>query len=793
MQLLLTNTSVDSRRDFIKKAGLLSGAAALPYLLPEAIQKALAINPDLGTTFYDAEHVVFLMQENRSFDHMFGTLRGVRGFNDPHPHTLPNKDKVWLQRDAKGNAYAPFHLDLNKTKITWQGGLAHSWPDQIAARNHGKYDRWVPAKTVMSLGYYQREDLPFYYALADAFTVCDHYFCSSLTGTTPNRLFFWTGNIRPHPNDKSLRPVVNNNQAESHTDTFVDWPTFPELLQDHGVDWRVYQNEVWTAKLPSETDDWLGNYGDNALEYVKRHQVKLSAYFRKNGDQTAHPKLTAAQVLERYNKLSDREKALIDRAFTTNINNDEYLDLTHLPIPVPNDGTSEQVDVPKGDIFYQFRKDVNEGKLPTVSWLVAPQRFSDHTSSPLYGTWYVSEALNILTQNPEVWKKTIFIVNYDENDGYFDHIPPFVAPKPGTNAKGKVSAGINTSSDYDGTDGSPIGLGYRVPMMVVSPWSRGGYVNSQVFDHTSTLMFLENFLHHKTGKGIKSEQISSWRRAVCGDLSSVFRPYHGEKLDQLSPLQRDQVINHIQQVRHNPKQERPGALKEEDIVKINLQHAFHKESSALMAKQELGTKKACALPYQLTVDASLTDDRTMVKLNFATLNESVGAPFSVVALNPYNAERGANWNMAVKAKDNLSYQWQVKAFDKGNYDLAVHGPNGFYRRFSGNSADPELNVSCVFEQQGNGRNSGNLELMLQNTGSKSLTVSLSDKVYHVNNKTINLLAGTTKMVTLNLQKHHHWYDFLLTVAGFKTYQKHYAGHVETGKESITDPHMGGVL
>ena len=85
---------MDSRRDFIKKATLLSGAFGLSNVIPMSIQKAMAINAAPGTTFYDAEHVVFLMQENRSFDHMFGKMRGVRGFNDPRTKTLPNQNKV---------------------------------------------------------------------------------------------------------------------------------------------------------------------------------------------------------------------------------------------------------------------------------------------------------------------------------------------------------------------------------------------------------------------------------------------------------------------------------------------------------------------------------------------------------------------------------------------------------------------------------------------------------------------------------------------------------------------------
>src|SRR5580698_7543615 len=112
---------MDTRRDFIKKAVLLSGAAGLYSALPPSIQKALAIDPKPGTTYLDAEHIVLLMQENRSFDHTFGTLRGVRGFNDPRAITTPGKNKVWLQKNDAGETYAPFRLDIKDTKITWMG------------------------------------------------------------------------------------------------------------------------------------------------------------------------------------------------------------------------------------------------------------------------------------------------------------------------------------------------------------------------------------------------------------------------------------------------------------------------------------------------------------------------------------------------------------------------------------------------------------------------------------------------------------------------------------------------
>ena len=787
---------MNSRRDFLKNAALLSGTLGL-NVIPMSIQKAMAINANPGTTFLDAEHVVFLMQENRSFDHMFGKLKGVRGFNDPRAKTLPNQNKVWLQSDEKGNTFAPFHVDINKTKITWQGGLPHSWNDQLAARNNGKYDKWVPVKTQMSLAHYQREDIPFYYAMADAFTICDHYFCSSLTGTTPNRLFFWTGTIRPEQNANAVA-AVNNSQAESRNNVYVDWQTFPEILEDNGVSWKIYQNELWTSDLPGdEVDDWTGNYGDNAIEYVKRHQVKLSAYFRKNGDKSSHPALTAEEVLAQYNKLSQRDKNLIDKAFTTNINNPDYTKLA--PFTFTNDnGKTETINIPKEDIFAQFRKDVNEGNLPTVSWLVAPQRYSDHTSAPLYGTWYVSEAIDILIKNPEVWKKTIFILTYDENDGYFDHLPPFVAPKPDDAGTGKASEGLDAWADYEYRKDAPIGLGYRVPTIVASPWSKGGYVNSEVFDHTSHLMFLEKFLSHKTGKKIKSDNISPWRRAICGDLTSVFRPYNGENLIVPKTQQKEKVITAIQNAKNKPRVA-PTALSNLEIEKINTKLPFENEASSFATVQEKGTRPACALPYELLADGRLNGEDFTITLEacktaFGQKLKNKGAAFNIYTPSTYQKSSGKTWAYAVNTDSVLSDKWKVSEFKDGIYDLIVNGPNGFYRQFKGDKSDPLLSVRCVNEQNGLIKKAtGNIDILLDSQALSTLEIQIIDDVYKVNAKTIKMKSVSNKKLTLNLQKSNGWYDFKIVVIGNSNYSRHYAGHVETGEESISDPYMAGIL
>src|SRR5690606_6111653 len=114
--------------------------------LSGAIAKAFSIDPELGSSFYDAEHVVLLMQENRSFDHTFGTLSGVRGFNDPRTLVQENGHPIWFQSRKDGKTFAPFRLNIKDSKVTWMGCLPHGWTDQTDARNGGKMNRWLDVK-----------------------------------------------------------------------------------------------------------------------------------------------------------------------------------------------------------------------------------------------------------------------------------------------------------------------------------------------------------------------------------------------------------------------------------------------------------------------------------------------------------------------------------------------------------------------------------------------------------------------------------------------------------------------
>jgi phospholipase C len=754
----------------------------------------MAINPAPGSTFADAEHVVILMQENRSFDHCFGSLQGVRGFADPRAITLPNGNPVWLQSSSSGQTHAPFRLNIRDSNATWLGSVPHGWHDQTDARNGGKYDGWVDAKKTkhpeipLTLGYHTREDLPFYYALADAFTLCDQSFCSSLTGTSPNRLYLWTGTTRE--NARTI-PRVRNEEIDD-VGVPASWKTFPERLEEHGVSWKVYQNELSIdVGLDGQAQTWLGNFGDNPLEYFAQYNVRSHPAHQRHNKMKGKP---AGDNLA----LSPSQQRLSERAFTTNVGDPNYHQLATLRYL---DGTTpREMSLPKGDVLYQFRKDVATGDLPTVSWLVAPMNFSDHPASPFYGAWYVSETLDILTLNPQVWKKTIFILCYDENDGYFDHVPPFTPPISGDPKSGKASASIDCAIEYldlqadlkrqpkEKARGGVLGLGYRVPLLVASPWSRGGRINSQVFDHTSILQFLEGFLGKKLGHPIVEENISSFRRAICGDLSSVFVPYHGNSKENPTPVKRDAFVQTIHQAQFKPKPSGYGPLSKKQI-----QLALRDPRKAdFLPTQEKGIRVAAALPYQLEVDGELTTDRRSFQIRFRAGTElfgarSAGAPFVVYANDGTNPRA-----YALVAGDALEDTWSLDSFSRAAYALRVHGPNGFFRAFSGTTRNPPLVIACAAERT-DSTASGNVQLTVENPGRSACTFVLSDLSYKTRAKTHTVAAGARTSLVVDLSTSHGWYDLRLAVKGASGFSQRYAGHIETGKASFTDPAMGRVV
>ena len=427
-----------SRRDFLKFSAGLAGATAATALLPESIRKALAIEPNTVTgTIQDVQHIVVFMQENRSFDHYLGHLSGVRGYNDRFPVTLPNGKPVWFQprQEDTSSVIAPFRYDTTNPGVNAQciGGLPHTWATTHGAIDNGRADQWAVQKSNMTMGYHVRDDIPFHYALADAFTVCDNYFCSIPGNTHPNRMYLMTGMVDPLGTGGG--PLLDNtdyidNQFDKIKLPPFNWTTYPERLEKAGISWQIYQQGTGF-------DNFTGNYGTNML-----------ACFNNFVNAPAGSSL--------------QTRGMSTRPIT------------------------------------QLKADVQANALPQVSWLLPPAAYSEHPKfTPLYGAYYLSTILDALTSNPDV-----------EQDRPAHHVRRerrllrSRRAAVGADAAGPGMSTVDVSlerhnvvtSTQTGTytaDNLPYGLGPRVPMFVVSPWSKGGFVCSQVFDHTSVLQFIE--------------------------------------------------------------------------------------------------------------------------------------------------------------------------------------------------------------------------------------------------------------------------------------------------------------
>lgn len=443
-----------TRRRLLGNTARLGAAALASSLMPPNVRRALAAQVPSIASLKDIKHVVLLMQENRSFDHYFGTMAGVRGFNDPNALILPNGKSVFHQPDAASpkGYLLPFHLDTRRTNAQKLPSTSHAWEVQHEAWNQGKMDRWLPAHRKADgvhgpyvMGYHTRADIPFQFALAEAFTICDAYHCSVLGPTWPNRMYWMTGTI--DPDGENGGPIIKNTLPEGG----YTWTTYAERLEKAGVSWKVYEQQ--------------DNFGCNVLEYFKAFQ-----------DAPADSPLRLKGI-------------------------------------TPG---------PEG----QFEYDAINDRLPAVSWIIPTSHQSEHPDfMPAAGAAFVASKIDAIAANPEVWAKTVFILDYDENDGIFDHVvpptPPLGTPHEYLRAeplrrgyhRGTSKQSIRES--YDPT--LPIGAGFRVPCIIVSPWTAGGWVCSQPFDHTSILQFLEKFT------GVHESNITDWRRKTFGDLTSAFR------------------------------------------------------------------------------------------------------------------------------------------------------------------------------------------------------------------------------------------------------------------------------
>ncbi|MEV8309865.1 phosphocholine-specific phospholipase C [Streptomyces flavidovirens] len=693
-----------SRRRMLALGGGAVGAAAAGSLLPPSLRTAIAAEPPSGG-LGAVEHVVVLMQENRSFDHYFGTLRGVRGFGDRNAVELPSGKPVFEQ-PAPSRTVLPFPVrdaaKAQKKDLQYIGDLDHSWGGGANAWNQGWMDGWVSAKTAATMAYYDRRDLPLHYELADTFTICDAYHSSIHTSTSPNRNHLWSG-WTGHEADGS-RAVTNAAYAEG-THPGYPWPTYAERLEKAGRSWKTYQ-------------EWE-NFTDNNIEFFTAFKkiarkalakapggfTYMEAFYAKvrgTTDAAERERLLAA-LEEGVATLTKAERSLFERGLRR---------------------------VETGGLADDFRADVAAGKLLEVSYLVPSAVDSEHpgSSSPIASASLVYKVLDALGSHPDVWRHTVVLINYDENDGFFDHVPPPVPPAD------------NADERYQGR---PTGLGIRVPMLVVSPWTVGGYVCSEVFDHTSVIRFLERWT------GVQEPNITPWRRTVTGDLTSAFDFRRGHR---------------------QPQVEQPGAIppftgRWRPVPPLE-QH---------MPVQEEGTRPARPLPYQPDAHGKVEDGAFKVELS------NTGRASAHFALYPYAGEFAIPQQRDVRG----TAQWAVP-LTRDDYRFTITGPNGFRREFAGTKAGV-ADVSSYLDVRDR-----DLHLTLVNRGKDPLTFTVWTLAYadeadldDRRPREVTVKPGRSRTVVHSAADAHGWYDLAITVTGDDAFRRRLMGHIENGRASVS--------
>ncbi len=697
------------RREFLRLAAQAAGAASVAATWPAPILRALQVPAAVRAgTIRDVAHVVILMQENRSFDHYFGTLRGVRGFGDRHPIPLTGGRPVWRQSDGE-RELPPYHLDTATTSALRVPVTPHAFADAQAAWDQGRFGAWPKFKTAYSMGYYERADIPFQFALAEAFTICDAYHCSVTTGTDPNRIVFWSGsNYNPEVRARGENCTEDDSEPNNlrcwikgalpspgytYAGSAFRWSTIPDVLEEHGISWRIYQNP---------NDNWTG----------AMHGCLAFESFRTS--------VPGSPIYERGMR---------------------HWSLDHLAA------------------------DVKAGSLPQVSWILPSQSWSEHPSpsTPAHGAEFTTLVLDALTANPDVWAKTVFFLTFDENDGQFDHVPPPAVPS--YNPDGSLAGGatLDLAGEYfldpgrkyrhpgDVVDGPlrPWGLGPRVPMYVISPWSKGGWVNSQVFDHTSVGQFLEKRFD------ITVPAISPWHRAVCGDLVSTF--------DFVAP--NDPVVPAL-----------PDARGASAIVLEHIQRPMPvPPARSVPARQEPGVRPSRALPYTLHVDADLDAGAGHVALTFRNTGRA-GAVFHVY--DRHHLDRIPR-RYTVEAGKSLSDTWSAR----DGCDLEVHGPNGFLRVVRASSPMESGRVPPVVVLQDDIARPG-LDIVVRNPGAAAVDVTVRDNAYGAADMTLAVAIGAEVRRAWPTADSGHWYDVIVSSPGLEW---RFAGRVETGAPSISDP------
>jgi phospholipase C len=682
-----------SRRRFLQYTGLGAAAAVTagcsrgPAAPAAGGRSAASEALPAGWTgsIADVKHVVILMQENRSFDHYFGTLRGVRGFGDKQVLTYQNGHTIFQQPDPARTDLG-YLLPYNLTDQV-DGDLDHSWDGDHEARNGGAWNQWVPAKTEQTMAYFTRDEIPFQYAVADAFTVCDGYHQAIMAPTSPNRMYLWTGTSSgwtSNPDDYTVDFGTDAGTAEV--------TTYPELLEKAGISWRVYTNDQ-VGDSGSYPDFFLGDYGDNPLWFYQQYNTSNS---RDGGtsELAARGAVTPWQTGAGAPPLSQTHAAYV---------------------------------------LSTFIKDVTSNKLPEVSWIVAPAGYCEHPSyTPDYGAHYVNTVLRTLFANPGLWQSTALFITYDEHDGFFDHqLPP--CPE------------ATVTDEHIG--GLPIGPGTRVPMLICSPWTRGGYVDSNVYDHTSMLQFLAAWT------GVKPANITPWRASVTGDLTAAFDFGH-------------------------PDFSIPGTIPTLDQTWALTQLTGGSTTPPAEGGQKMPAQEPGTRPHRPSVHqpfADVTVNRTTSQVTAAlTSTGTVGVSFAVYpdAYLPFTSTP-----FTVLPSSPRSYTWDA-TLTAGKYAFSVYGPDGFLTSFAGQVVPAGLNtgpVPLVTATPGSDT-ATTLQLTLANEGQQAIRYTLTPNDYQGSTQTVTVKPGHPTTISWPTDQY-GYYDVIITTSTSDGFRRRYAGRI----------------
>ena len=763
------------------------------------------------------------MQENRAFDHYFGKMRGVRGFNDRSAPPLPDGRKQFHQ--PLGNATKIQECRGYGCSNEQQGG--HCLPGMPGSKNKTYtccYLKWVKGNSCST---------PF----PPPATSCEgattlqecqiqNQTCTKGTkgaGPNGNRCCggWWNDNLEtpcppPPPPAEYMLPYHVNLSATSG-----ECMVAPEM--DYRADIKIWNNglmDKWNmARIPGYG---MAHFDRSDLPYYYALADAFTVgdqHFQSTFTQTCPNRMHLFSGSN--NNLWNREARGSKNSTFMMLNNTEPtpgFDWPTMAETLEDAGVSWKVymetdnfddngfawfanfqnatqgdplyekglkRVPTNDLVPSFEADVKNGVLPQVSWLIAPANQSEHaTNHPAAGEDLSARLLRVLQKNPEVYKKTAFILNYDEGGQFFDHAVP---PTPNTNdGDGKstiVTDGeITTESQETIPKGNPIGLGFRVPLIIVSPWTRekGGAVYSEVVDHTSIIQFIEKRFD------VKCPNISPWRRSITGDLTAAFDFDSAPDYTwPLLPDTSDYVKNADQECATKPSPVVPRVQK--------------------LPVQENGTKKARALPYKFVVEDSISDDGQSITLSMKNLGltgvvflvydyASVRKTIDGITMDPPK-------KYTIEPNKQLSAQWQ-KMDNNAGFNLQLYGPNGFVRKYQGSvspSSAAFMNSIQMVEDPAGQNIQFNFAQLQMESNNKACQVSseVIDNAYDLGGpwKVDHSMKRNT---SINVAPSGNWYDFSVSFVSScttnggsfsATYTKMFMGKMETGKPTITDPAM----